>query len=326
MELTKVNCKNVRLVNLARAAYYRYRYYGLVFDIWRYLENRQAKKLYKQEKARMAPTPVERKVITELVQTGISIIHIDDLFGSNIFETIRQWAEPLLDAPEVQANIKFISDGGRPAAKSDKFYIVRPLGDRPAVTLKDCIMSVALSDPVLRVVSAYLGMFSRLTAVDLWYNVATGGPDVFSQRWHRDSEDRSIVKTFLYLRDVNETNGPFCYVSGTHKANAFTQKVGRLNYPHEGIIEKKFPSKFRRVCTGRAGTLIFCDTTGYHRGGHPTAEARFLVNAVYASNASEPVASGHTNFLVRAPYDGLSTAAARYAIEHALKHNPTTVS
>lgn len=161
-------------------------------------------------------------------------------------------------------------------------------------------------------------MFSRLVAIDLWYNVAVDGPDEFSQRWHRDPEDRSIVKTFLYLRDVDETNGPFCYVPRTHKPRVFRPKIGRLNYPDDGVIEKKFPPNLRQVCTGKAGTLIFCDTTGFHKGGHPTAGARLLFNAVYTSNASEPISTGFRQFSLKGACSGLQSPAARYAIGHAI--------
>ena len=319
MELTLRNFKKAPVVNLARQAYYRYRFSGLMFDVWRYFENREAKELYRRAEAQMTPSSLERKVIRELKEAGISMVQLDDLLPGGIFSEIQEWADALIRAPEIQERIKVVEGGGRSATKSDKFYIVRPLGDYPVVDVKDIVMQVSLSEPILRIVCGYLGMFSRLSAIDLWYNIATGGPDVFSQRWHRDPEDRVIVKTFLYLRDVDETNGPFCYVPGTHKPSALTQKIGRLNYPNDGVIERKFPPDRRRMCTGKAGTLIFCDTTGFHKGGHPTAGVRFLVNAVYTSNASEPISTGFRQFSLKGAGSHLKSPAAGYAIGHALK-------
>jgi hypothetical protein len=326
MELTTASLKKTPLINFARQAYYRYRFRGLMFGVWRYFENRGAKELYRSAEAQMTPNPLEQRVIRELKETGISMVQLDDLLPGGIFSEIQGWADRLIRAPEIQEKIKVIERGGRQIAegggswaKSDKFYIVRPIGDFPVVDVQDIIMQVSLSEAVLRIVCGYLGMFSRLAAIDLWYNVATGGPDVFSQRWHRDPEDRVIVKTFLYLRDVDETNGPFCYVPGTHKPGALRQKIGRLNYPNDGVIERKFAPDRRRMCTGKAGTLIFCDTTGYHKGGHPTAGARFLVNAAYMSNASEPISMGFRQFSLKGAGGHFKSPAAGYAIGHALK-------
>jgi hypothetical protein len=319
MELTLRNLKKAPVVNLARQAYYRYRFHGLMFDAWRYFVNGESRKLYRLDKERMAPSPLERKVIRELEKTGISMVHLSDLMPGQMLSQIQEWAEAKLRAPEVQERIKVVESGGQPVAKSGKFYIVKPIGDYPVVDIRDPVMDISLSESILRIVCGYLGMFSRLAAIDLWYNVAIDGPDVFSQRWHRDPEDRVIVKTFLYLRDVDETDGPFCYVPGTHKPGALRQKIGRLNYPSDGVIERKFPPHRRRMCTGKAGTLIFCDTTGFHKGGHPTAGARFLLNSVYTSNASEPISTGFRQFSLKGAGSHLKSPAAGYAIGHALK-------
>jgi hypothetical protein len=157
-------------------------------------------------------------------------------------------------------------------------------------------------------------MFCRLTALDLWYNVATEGPDLYSQRWHRDPDDRVILKTFLYLRDVDEDNGPFCYIPGTHRAGPLRQKIGRLNYPKPGVVERKFSPSRRQVCTGKAGTLVFCDTTGFHKGGHPKRGARLLFNAVYTSNASHSIRRGAGQFFLKKPVRAIQYPAASFAI------------
>lgn len=328
MEQTKAILAKIPFVNLARKIYWGFYYYyhhyhrtrtqfrfrWPMYDVWRYFVNRESRKLYRLDKVRMAPIPLEATVIRELKETGISMVQLNDILPGPMFSEIQEWTEARLRAPEIQERIKVVEGGGRPRAKSGKFYIVRPLGDVPVVDIKAAVMNMSLSEPILRIVCGYFGMFSRLAAIDLWYNVATDGPDEFSQRWHRDPDDRSIVKTFLYLRDVDETNGPFCYVPRTHKPGTFRQKIGRSNYPNNGVIEKRFPPNLRQVCTGKAGTLIFCDTTGFHKGGHPTAGARFIFNAVYMTNASEPLAKGARLFSLSGACSDLQSLAARYAV------------
>jgi hypothetical protein len=60
--------------------------------------------------------------------------------------------------------------------------------------------------------------------------------------------------------------------------------------------------------------LIFCDTTGFHKGGHATSRPRFLFNAVYTTNASAVVRQHQYRFL-GGHAAGLSSAA-EYAIGH----------
>ncbi len=274
----------------------------------------------------MTPTQVEQRVIQELKDNGISIIKLSEILPAEIFTEISQWAEGLLQEPETKRRIREIEKGVRPDSKSDKFFIVRPLGDMPSVSIEDRIVQVALSDPIMRIVCGYLGMFSRVAALDLWYNVATPGPDYKSQRWHRDPEDTRIVKTFLYLRDVAETNGPFCYIPGSHNGGPFRevypQRVALGVYPKDGAVDARFPPNLRKVCTGEAGTFVLCDTTGFHRGGHPIEGGRLVFNAVYTTNAAAPMIAKSKQFSIRAPHSQLAqlplllSPAASYAIGH----------
>ena len=75
-------------------------------------------------------------------------------------------------------------------------------------------MAAARAQPrLLDVANAYLGMWSKLEYVDVWYTPpARGGERVSSQRWHRDFNDRHLLKAFIYLVDVDEEAGPFEYV------------------------------------------------------------------------------------------------------------------
>ena len=51
------------------------------------------------------------------------------------------------------------------------------------------------------------------------------------------------------------------------------------------IINEKFGDQ-SISCTGDAGTIIFCDTTGLHKGGHSISKPRYLLNACFRSNGS----------------------------------------
>jgi len=119
--------------------------------------------------------------------------------------------------------------------------------------------------------------------------ISSGTSPQQSQGWHRDPGDKKICKIFLYVNDVDETAGPFMYVRGSQYGGVyrrfFPQRLPRGYYPPEGAVEKIIPSTEIQTLTGKAGTIIFADTTGIHRGGYATKKERIMFTAAYSSGA-----------------------------------------
>ena len=57
-------------------------------------------------------------------------------------------------------------------------------------------------------------------------------------------------------------------------------------YPVAELFDRKFPASGRVMCTGPAGTLVFCDTFGFHRGGISTSSSRLLATWQFVTPAS----------------------------------------
>jgi ectoine hydroxylase-related dioxygenase (phytanoyl-CoA dioxygenase family) len=135
-------------------------------------------------------------------------------------------------------------------------------------------------------------VWSKLEYVDVWYSVPQpeSAERVSSQRWHRDYNDKHLLKVFLYLVDVDEHMGPFQYVAGSQPGGPYSDAWGwrplGQNYPTEGELEARVPVSAVQTFTGSAGTLVFCNTAGFHRGGFSTTKPRVLATATYSSPAS----------------------------------------
>lgn len=260
---------------------------------------------------------LQRRIVDELTEKGIATVKFNDLFPSESFAVLRDSAEMLMRAPATLTKIEAVKAGVKSVAEF-KFYLVHLLGEHPTLELKNDFLDISLSDEIQRVVCAYLGMFARLVQIELWCNVPTVGPDTYSQRWHRDPDDRRIVKLFLYLRDVDKPTGPFCYIPGSHNSGPLhrilPQTMNTSRYPADDEIARRFSEDQIQVCTGEAGTLIFCDTSGLHRGGHPTTGSRVLFHCVYTTNAGVAF-NGKRYSITPGNRDSLSPAA-QYAIGH----------
>lgn len=161
---------------------------------------------------------------------------------------------------------------------------------------------------ILTSVRNYLGCRAELRSVTLQIN------DEDDRFWRAYFEDRSlpipptvffhidntygVVKAMFYVSDVDETNGPFSYVPGTHrfKVGWFEALILRAVdiwidvYPQERSLFAALPRPFRRkakfgddldpgdplgtwlldherVMTSKDGDVFIFDVQGVHRGG-----------------------------------------------------------
>ena len=160
-------------------------------------------------------------------------------------------------------------------------------------------VKLALDDPWLRLgtnprlldlANAYLGLWSKLEYVDLWYTPPAPEEERrSSQRWHRDFNDRHLLKAFIYLVDVDHETGPFEYVPRTAPGGELDslwpwRPLGD-NYPPQEEFTQRIEGR-AVTFTAPKGTIIFCNTCGFHRGGFATGKPRVLATFTWDSPAS----------------------------------------
>jgi len=242
--------------------------------VWKAL-NAESRQLLEQSKPMRSQA--QETVIRELAENGIAITHIDDLFpGQNILVEMQQKATQLEAVAIPNQKKTFLT-------QLTQLYSV--------LDITDPFVRFGLSKEVLSCVSGYLEMWPKLYYYTLGITnpVAQGEVPRQSQRWHRDPEDRKMCKVLIYLNDVDESSGPFMYVKrstyGNTWGNFFPQKPPHGNYPPEGELEKIISANDIRICTGRAGTIVFADTSGLHKGGYATEKRRIMSTTGFVSKA-----------------------------------------
>lgn len=260
--------------------------------VWRHIRNKRARRLYRERSTTLKPA--EAAVLATLRRQGIAIARISDFFPAGVFEELKQFVERRWQEPDVKERFAKRDDvlvGGRP---KDKSYFLINLWDGPAVLdLTHPFLRFSLAEPILRVVNAYLNMFAKFrgwrleTTVPMPEHINASS----SQRWHRDEEDsRTLVKTFLYLNDVDDETGPFMYLKYSHPGGRhrglFPARPPRGTPPMPENEGRFIPQEDIQVCTGRAGALVFCDTSGLHKGGFAKTRERFMYTSVYTTSAS----------------------------------------
>jgi hypothetical protein len=274
----------------------------------------------RRELQRQPPTltPSQQKVVADLNHHGLAVVGIEELPGlGDIWPRAAEAGREFVASERVQRGI----DAYRPeeGKAQGKDYLVRQWESRPTLDLTDLWLRLGLSQAILDPVNVYLGLWSKLNYVDLWYTIPSAAERkaVASQRWHRDPEDERLVKVFLYLSDIDAEAGPLEYVRGSHGGGRHgalwpNPDPGTASYPPDGAVEATIPAGDRVACTGPTGTLVFCDTHGLHRGGLAREKPRVLANWAYVTPAS---IFARRFEVARSPHNGDLSQAARFALE-----------
>jgi hypothetical protein len=162
---------------------------------------------------------------------------------------------------------------------------------RPVVRPDDLLARLALQPQLKAIADHYFGLSTVVSGANVWRTLASGESPSSSQLWHRDiAEDRVVLKAFVYLEPVTEGAGPFRYALGTHPRGPVQMKLpgvfdGMNNRVPEGETTDSL-DKLSQTFIAPAGTLIFADTLGYHRGGWATTQDRLMLTIRYSSRAS----------------------------------------
>lgn len=265
--------------------------------------NRQARRVFDSIPQPLHPRSVE--AVQALNTDGIFRSSVDALaHDADLFHELSHDAQMLLAGQDIQRKIR-----QRYNPHDAKWYVVRAIGHRAnRPSLPSSFVRFFLHPQVLSIASTYLGLQVRLNYTDVWHNIPVreGEPPISAEFWHRDHEDKRVIKLFVFLTDVDETMGPFTYVRRSQVGGEFGHvypaipPIGR--YPEQDALSQlitgtPLPSV---SCVGPAGSIILCDTSGLHRGGRSVTKPRIVLVGVYTSNA------------------GMD--AARYALPRSLPH------
>ena len=253
----------------------------------RVLSNRRSRRRFSG--ARPELDGVQRRIVSELEADGYSLLTFEELFSEG-----DAWREIEAQSSRFAADTEAALAGDREGlrVRAGKEFVVRMHSYGVEVGLGDPWFRACASHRMLDLANTYLGLWSKLEYVDLWYSVPQPeeAARVASQKWHRDFNDKHLLKAFLYLVDVDQGTGPFEYVPGSapggRYADAWPWRPLGENYPPDGELEKRIPDDGIRTFTAPKGTLVFCNTSGFHRGGFATERPRVLATATYSSPAS----------------------------------------
>lgn len=219
--------------------------------------------------------PKRGGLVQRLRQDGVVISDFETLFGeSTLFESAARSARELYEQPRPDRD----AEAGTKATFLTKLATHSYAADDPFVR-------IALHPNALAVANGYLGLRSTLRALDLWLTQPIEGPAIQTQLWHRDGDDVMNAKLFVYFTDVTKPAGPLSYAPKTHPLGGRRELPERDEQARstDEQLSEIVPEREWIVCEGKAGTIVFADTCGYHKQLKPESEERLLLVAHYVS-------------------------------------------
>jgi len=209
---------------------------------------------------------VDAEVVAALEKDGVYITNIEALGLSGGDEVVRK-------AADLARN--FETEAHQLAANGEVFIIV----PSERVVSDPAIYHLGLQDRLLDIAENYIGLPPAYDGVTINYTIADGR-EISTRKWHRDWEDRRMMKVAIYLSDVDETSGPFQLI---RRHDTMQNDAEGFNYDladDEALMERLGPTYVDDIvsCCGPAGTVIFADTARFfHRGKPATAKDRMAI-------------------------------------------------
>jgi ectoine hydroxylase-related dioxygenase (phytanoyl-CoA dioxygenase family) len=247
--------------------------------------------------------PLEfRSVLEEIRQNGIAIRRINDLFPAASLDSIRNRFHDMREIYIRGVGPRSVEERSKSTKKDSYLDNLTP---NYILSLNDPITQIVINRNLGKMCRAYLKVPSRFVSLNVWNTLpAVHKEKVGSQRWHRDYNDLRMIKIFVYQNDVTAENGPFTYIKKSHYDGSLGRILYRIYDSHKGM--RRYPrdkelipyvdffEENKVVCTGKAGTVIICDTFGFHSGGYVKLGTRELIMALFASS----IQTHPTNFAI----------------------------
>jgi hypothetical protein len=221
-----------------------------------------------------------KRIIGDLKSKGIAFTSLDELFpNENLLERMQRW---------VSANENQLR------SKSKKKFVLSYFNRDDNIVeldLSNPFFNFYLSNKILYLVSSYLGYIPQFNylLVEKTIPIEKDSQSTHSQNWHRDPEEKKTLKIFIYVNDVTSENGPFIYVKKSQPSSKSLfsklapQKLPYGSYPEESLIASMVKEDDMVTAVGKAGTVIFCDTAGIHKGGLSFSGERIMATGFYPS-------------------------------------------
>ena len=197
------------------------------------------------------------------------------------FATTQPCKTRLMDGQKLGKPIDIVYHRGSPQAVRYDFNIQDLLQNSDIQTL--------LSDmSFASVAQDYLGARPVIDVMGMWWHTDFSDvPDSeAAQYFHFDMDRPKWLKFFIYLTDVETTNGPHSFVAESHKTRGIPANLLRKGYAR--LTDKEIAENFDKnnviEFNAPRGTIIAEDTRGLHKGKQVSKGDRLVLQLQFSNS------------------------------------------
>ena len=161
--------------------------------------------------------------------------------------------------------------------------------DRFALLSCPEIAALAFNPSLISVAQDFLGAPPIHTQITCWWSTPySDSPEHVksaAQQFHQDRDYIKFVKIFIYLTDVGAENGPHEFIAGSNADYAAVTKNklrSSKRLTDEYLASVYARDRFRKFVAPR-GTVLFEDTSGFHKGNPVVEDHRLMLQLEFAS-------------------------------------------
>ena len=152
-----------------------------------------------------------------------------------------------------------------------------------------------MSDVLIDMAEMFHGVVPRVRNILTWVHPQNPiQQERNSQVWHRDQEDWEIFKVFILFSNVGPNNGPTQYIKKTQHGGKYGDITNNMNGQSTSSFKYDLPKEEIISCEGKAGTVIFMNTNGLHKGGLVKEGVRCLTQANFLKPTAPLITNGTT--------------------------------
>ena len=228
--------------------------------------------------------------ITRTIIDGTSVAQV-----ANIVEEIKSASFSLLSNPIGKskiARLNFVVDhllaeqAGLLATSAPQESSKRQFLDEARLWSFPEFAEIAFDSLLLKVAGDYLGTVPIISSLNVFVTdsgiVDQVQQSSDAQLFHRDKDLPSFIKVFIYLNDVDESNGPHQLVRSSHHGDGLAHCLADRRFS-DIEIEASFAQSIYEIL-GSAGTTFFVDTRCLHRGKPVMSGTRRVVQVEYCNS------------------------------------------
>lgn len=149
------------------------------------------------------------------------------------------------------------------------------------------VRELLLDRGLLQMAQAYIGSVPIVDIVTAWYSFPSAKPShQAAQLFHFDLDRIKWLKVFFLLTDQNERNGAHVFIPGTHRDGGIGKALLKRGYARleDQDVAAVHPRSTWKTMEGKAGTILFEDTRGLHKGTNLLEGYRLMLQFEYCQS------------------------------------------